>query len=203
MAGIYLKLGTVRSLKSGLLISTAHRYESKDIGIFCLKPDKDIRDIGVIASRSGLQRPCHMLGEHEDLKRTVEIERQMLQDMEDKKLEIILIDEGQMLSEYNVKDILELSTKYSILIYGLRSDYKAQTWKPISILENFAKDIEEVKNPCEYCGSLAKLNLRLVNGVPTTQGESIIIDESLHKSDFVPVCPKCYLEKVGIPEINF
>lgn len=200
MAGIYLKLGTVRSQKSSILINTAHRYEDKGEYIFCLKSSRDIRDIGVIASRNGLKRECYMLEDNEDLVKIIQEENKKAK-FKGKKLQAIFIDEGQLLSKKHIKQIIILSQKYSILIYGLRNDYKAKTWEVISILENFAKSIEEIKNPCQYCNSLAKLNLRVVNGKPIVEGDSIIIDESLTKSDFVPVCSNCYIDKVGITHI--
>lgn len=195
MAGIFLKLGTVRAQKSSMLINTAHRYEDKGDGVLCMKSNKDTRDIGVIASRNGLTRPCIMIDDSDDLRDVVTAE---FFKMHSKgiQLKVILIDEGQFLSLKHAKQLLYLSNEYSILIYGLRCSYRAQTWEVIDFLSNFAKNIEEILNPCQFCDSLAKLNMRLENGEPVTNGDSIIIDESLENSDFVPVCPKCYIEKV-------
>lgn len=201
MAGIFLKLGTVRSMKSSNLINTAHRYEDKGTGIFCFKSERDTRDIGVIASRNGLKRPCYTLKDTDDLVEVVINEARRMKWNENKDLEILLIDECQLLSLNHCKQILLLSRYYSILLYGLRSDFKANTWEAVSFLENFAKDVEEVKNPCQYCSSLAKLNLRLVNGEPVTTGDSISIDEDLTKSEYVPVCPKCYAERVFFKDV--
>lgn len=201
MAGIYLKLGTVRSMKSSNLINTAHRYEDKGTGIFCFKSERDTRDIGVIASRNGLSRPCYTLKDTDNLISKVFSEREKMKDIHNKELEILLIDECQLLSLEHCKQILFLSRYFSILLYGLRSDFKANTWEAVSFLENFAKDVEEVKNPCQYCSSLAKLNLRLVNGEPVVTGDSISIDEDLTKSEYIPVCPKCYAEKVFFKDI--
>lgn len=200
MAGIYLKIGTVRAQKSSMLINTAHRYDDKGVGVMCLKSNRDVRDIGVIASRNGLIRECYMVDDSDDLRDIVTVESFKLYD-KGKTLEIILIDEGQFLCKKHVKQLLELSKEYSILVYGLKNDYSAQNWESMSILENFAKDVEIIKNPCEFCGSLARLNMRLVDGEPVVNGDSVIIDESLGKSEFVPVCPKCYMEKVGIEHI--
>ena len=200
MAGIYLKVGTVRAQKSSMLINTAHRYDDKGVGVFCIKSSRDTRDVGVIASRNGLKRECYMLDDSEDL--LVVIGKEKWKHLgEFRELKIILIDEGQLLSRRHIKQILELSKDYSILVYGLKTDYKAQNWESMAILENFAKDVEIIKNPCEFCDSLAKLNLRLVDGEPVVNGSSVIIDESLEESEFVPVCPKCYMEKAGIEHI--
>lgn len=200
MAGIYLKVGTVRAQKSSMLINTAHRYDDKGVGVFCIKSNRDTRDVGVIASRNGLKRECYMLDDSEDLFEVLNREK-MKYTKEPIGLKIILVDEGQLLSKKHVKQLIKLSEHYSILIYGLKSDYKAQNWESMSVLENFSKNIEEIKNPCEFCESLAKLNLRLIEGKPVVEGDSIVIDESLVVSEFVPVCPSCYIRKVGIEHI--
>lgn len=200
MAGIFLKLGTVRAQKSSMLLNTAHRYEDKGDGVLCLKPETDTRDVGEIRSRNGLSRPCVTLKKDDNL---VKIVRETIEqfDKEDKSLAVIMIDEGQFLSNKNVMDILFVSRYFPILIYGLKSDYKGFTWDSIGFLSNFAKDEEEIKNPCQYCSSLAKLNLRLVNGKAITEGESVSVDETLGESEFVPVCPKCYTERTYFKDV--
>lgn len=197
MSGIYLKLGTVRAQKSSMLINTAHRYEDKGTGVFCMKSNRDTRDVGVIASRNGLKRECYMIDDNDDLLNIIGKEKWKNLG-EQNELKIILIDEGQLLSMKHAKQLLKLSKDYSILIYGLKSDYKAKTWETIGFLDAFAKSTEEIINPCQFCDSLAKLNLRLVNGEAVTEGDSVIIDEDLENSNFVPVCPRCYIEKTNI-----
>lgn len=200
MAGIFLKLGTVRAQKSSMLINDAYRYEDKGVGVLCLKPEKDTRNIGEIVSRNGLRRPCTTLKAEESLSDIVVNKANELM-KEGKTLEAIFIDEGQFLSDKNCMDILLVSRVFPVLIYGLKNDFKAKTWESISFLDNFSKRTEYIPNPCQYCNSLAKLNLRLVNGEPVTEGDSIAVDESLEERDFVPVCPKCYSEKVFFKDI--
>lgn len=201
MSGIFLKLGTVRAQKSSMLINDAYRYEDKGSGVLCLKPEKDTRDIGVIASRNGLRRPCETLGVEGNLSQMV-VDRANELMKEGKMLEAIFIDEGQFLSHKNCMDILLVSRTFPVLIYGLKSDFKAQTWEVISFLDNFSKRTEYIPNPCQYCNSLAKLNLRLDDkGEPVIEGDSVATDESLENSDFVPVCPRCYTDRVYFKNI--
>lgn len=200
MSGIFLKLGTVRAQKSSMLINDAFRYEDKGVGVLCLKPEADTRDIGEIVSRNGLRRPCVTLKADDNFCQIV-VDRANELMSKGKMLEAIFIDEGQFLSDKNCKDILLISRTFPVLVYGLKSDFKAKTWESISFLDNFSKRTEYIPNPCQYCTSLAKLNLKLVNGEPVTEGDSIAVDSNSEKRDYVPVCPKCYADRVIFKDI--
>lgn len=200
MSGIFLKTGTVRAQKSSMLINTAHRYEDKGSGVLCMKPERDTRDIGVISSKNGLSRPCTTLKDSDDLIVVVEEARERLK-KEGKELEVILIDECQFLTLHHCHQILFLSNYIPILLYGLKNDFKGFSWEATDFLGNFAKTHEEIMNPCQYCPSLAKLNLKIENGKPTREGDSVAVDVSQKKSDYVPVCPRCYMEKTLFSEI--
>lgn len=196
MSGIFLKTGTVRAQKSSMLINTAHRYEDKGSGVLCLKPERDTRDVGVISSKNGLSRPCITLKDSDDFVVIVEEARERLK-QEGKELEVILIDECQFLTMHHCHQILFLSNYISILLYGLKNDFKGFSWQATDFLGNFAKTHEEIMNPCQYCHSLAKLNLKInpIDGEPITEGDSVAVDKSQEESDYVPVCPRCYMEK--------
>lgn len=55
-----------------------------------------------------------------------------------------------------------------------------------------ADDIEELKNIC-HCGKKATLNLRLINGTATFDGDQIAIDGE-NKVEYESVCGECYLK---------
>lgn len=201
MSGIFLKTGTVRAQKSSMLINTAHRYEDKGSGVICLKPERDTRDVGIISSKNGLSRPCIMLKDNDSLIEIINRERLKLEE-QGKELEVILIDECQFLSMQHCYQILFLSRYHSILLYGLKSDFKGFSWQATDFLSNFAKTHEEIMNPCQYCHSLAKLNLRVdSNGDAVVEGDSVAVDKSQKESDYVPVCPKCYTERTLFKDI--
>ena len=64
---IYVKHGTIKSMKSSHLLSLAYSYEQQNRNFICLKPSTDTRDIGYIRSSDGKERECYMLGENDDL----------------------------------------------------------------------------------------------------------------------------------------
>ena len=50
---IYVKHGTIKSMKSSHLLSLAYSYEQQNRNFICLKPSTDTRDIGYIRSSDG------------------------------------------------------------------------------------------------------------------------------------------------------
>lgn len=184
---IYLKLGTVNSGKSSKLINEIYSYRSKNRNIIICKSDKDTRNIGYIESRSG-QAPvkCETISKDKTLSDLVAAHN---------NIDAIFIDEIQLLTQEQCEELIRLSLGYPILCYGLKSDYKGRIFDSIALLGAYAKDIEEVVSLCEYCNSRAKMNMRLVDGIPTFDGDSIIVDKKLGESEYIGVCPKCFIKK--------
>lgn len=191
---IYVKHGTIKSMKSSHLLSLAYSYEQQKRNIVCIKPSADTRDKGFIRSSDGKERECYTLdpkGLIQDI---------LLKHCEDNKLdyiEAIFIDECQFLSEDNVSEIIRLSGElgFNFLCYGLYSDYKGNVWEATATLMAFSKTTEEISSTlCAYCSSKAKMNLRLENNKPTFEGDSTKVDKDVTKSDYVPVCPNCFVK---------
>ena len=103
---IYVKHGTIKSMKSSHLLSLAYSYEQQNRNFICLKPNTDTRDIGYIRSSDGKERECYMLGENDDL---IELIRDHVEKYNIEYLDAIFIDECQWLSQENINQIL--STK--------------------------------------------------------------------------------------------
>lgn len=184
---IYLKLGTVGAGKSSKLINEIYSYTSKGRNIIVCKSDKDTRNMGGIESRSGQKPvPCETISEENTLFDLVS---------KYNHIDAIFIDEVQLLTKQQCEDVIKLSMKYPILCYGLKSDYKGLTFDSIALLGAYSKDDEEVINLCTYCNSRAKMNMRLIDGKPVFEGESILVDKTLGVSEYIAVCPKCYLKE--------
>ena len=82
------------------------------------------------------------------------------------KVDAILIDEAQFLSPNQVDELFEITKLQDIpvLCYGLRCDFKKAT-----------------------------INVRLVNGLPTFEGEQIVIDGN-NNTTYESMCGYCYLK---------
>ena len=193
---IYCKIGTINSQKTSSLLATAKSYELQNRNILCIKPSADTRDIGVIKSRTGLERQCETLSPHKDALCNLVIKHL---EESDKDIDAIFIDEGQFLSKHNVEEIIILSAecRLNFLIYGLNVSYTGEPFESMSMLMAFSKDIEEISNTlCQYCNSKAKMNLKLVDGKAVFEGEKISVDKELFAPQYVPVCPICFTKKM-------
>lgn len=193
---IYVKHGTIKSMKSSHLLSLAYSYEQQGRNFICLKPNTDTRDIGHIRSSDGKERECYMLGENDDLIKLI-VEHKDKHNID--HLDAIFIDECQWLSQENLNQIIWLSAelRFNFLCYGLYSDYKGTPFSATTLLMAFAKDTQEISATlCTYCKSKAKMNLRLDNGIPVFEGDSNIPDVDVKESSYVPVCPNCFIKKM-------
>ena len=194
---IYCKIGTINSQKTSSLLATAKSYELQNRNILCIKPVADTRDIGVIKSRTGLERKCETLNPNRDDLADLIIKHLTENNID--SLDAIFIDEGQFLSKENVEEIIILSCECDLnfLVYGLNSSYKGEPFESMSMLMTFSKDVEEISNTlCQYCKSKAKMNLKLVDGKPVFDGDTISVDTELFAPQYVPVCPICFTKKM-------
>ena len=194
---IYCKIGTVNSQKTTNLLAAAKSYDLQNRKILCIKPSADTRDVGVIKSRVGLERECYTLEPESEALSKIIVEYSEKNNVD--HVDAIFIDEGQFLSEENVKEIIVLSAEYNFnfLVYGLTSTYTGQPFISMTTLMIFAKDIEEISNTlCTYCHSKSKMNLKVVDGKPVFEGDIVSVDEELYEPQYVPVCPKCFTKKM-------
>ena len=198
---IYCKIGTVSSQKTNSLLATAKSYELQNRNIICIKPKADTRDVGIITSRTGISRECITLEPHRNA--LIDILVDLGRNKGIDNVQAIFIDEAQFLSKDNVDEIILLSglCKFNFLAYGLTSTYTGEPFESMNRLMIFAKDVEDVSNSlCNFCNSKAKMNMKLVDGKPVFTGEAISVDKGLFESQFVPVCPNCFIKHLSESE---
>lgn len=199
---IYVKHGTVKSMKTSNLLSVAYNYDQQGKNIVCLKPEEDTRDVGYIRSSDGKERECYTL------KKDGFIQDILVNHSQENKIDsidAIFIDECQFLSEDNVSEIIRLSGElgFNFLCYGLYSDNKGIPWEATTILMAYSKHVEEISTIlCTYCSSKARMNLKLENNKPVFTGDSIDIDKDVKESKFVPVCPNCFIKSILEQQTN-
>jgi len=178
VAKLYFRYGTMDSAKTMNLLAVAHNYRKQGKRVLLVKPRLDDRfGADQIKSRSGLAAAADLL--------VAEGERLDPADFED--LDCVLVDEAQFLAPEVVEDLRRISVRpgVPVICYGLRTDFKTRLFPGSQRLLELADAIEEVKVTCQYCGKKATCNLRLVDGVPATEGPQIQLgaDET-----YVPVC---------------
>ena len=187
MAKLYFRYSTMGAGKSLDLLKTAHNYEERKKTVFLFTSDLDNRyGKKKITSRLGISRDANTFNEENDLYKMVH-EHIVVNNEE---LTCVLVDEAQFLTKEQVWQLTDIVDQLNIVViaYGLRSDYQGEPFEGSTYLMTLADRIEELKTICEF-GDKASMNMRLLNGEPTFQGEQVQIGGN---ESYLPVCRKYF-----------
>ena len=195
MAKLRYIYGCMGSTKSLRLLTTAYDFEEKHIPFLVLKPSVDTRDgVGIIKSRIGIERECVSIDKDVNLFDFVS-EYAAYLSATLVKLEWILVDECQFLTEKQVDELAHLVDKYNInvMCYGLRTDFRGKLFPASKRLFELADEFEEVKSRCR-CGEKTSFNARFDSeGNIVTEGEQVLVGgDDIYK----PLCRKCYFTEL-------
>jgi thymidine kinase len=186
MAKLYFRYGTMDSAKTMNLLAVAHNYRQQGKRVALLKPRLDDRfGTTVIASRSGLEKTVDLLLEDDTV-----LDPPFFAD-----LDCVLVDEAQFLSPRIIEQLRALTRTQNVpvICYGLRTDFQTRLFEGARRLFELADSIEEIKVTCQYCNRKAIFNMRLVDGVPTAEGETIQLGGN---ESYAPTCHVCYVERL-------
>ena len=160
-----------------------------------LKPSADTRDgENIIKSRVGMERECISVDTDVNIYKAVENYNNILKSTFS-KLEWILVDECQFLTEEQVYQLSKIVDKLDInvMCFGLRTDFTSHCFPASRRLFELADYIEEVKARCE-CGKKASINARFnENNEIVLQGNQILVGGN---DIYKPLCRKCWFEKI-------
>lgn len=183
MSKLYFRYGAMGSGKTIDLLKVAYNYKERGqkVIIFTAKIDNRY-EVGKITTRIGIQADALTFDNETNFYRQI---KQL-----EEKPDCILIDESQFL---NRKQVLQLSDVVDfldipVICYGLRSDFQMKFFTGSGPLMEMADKIEEIKTICE-CGKKATINMRMINGIPTTTGSQVLIGGN---DSYKSVCRKCY-----------
>jgi thymidine kinase len=186
MAKLYFRHGAMDSAKTMNLLAVAHNYRKQGKRVLLLKPRLDDRfGRGRIASRSGLEAEADML-----------VDRDTVFDLAMfRGIDCVLVDEAQFMAPAIIDQlrVMTLVLDMPVICYGLRTDFRTESFPGARRLMELADSIEEVKVTCQFCGRKAVFNLRMVDGRAVVEGEQIVLGDA----QYAPVCGKHYLERVG------
>lgn len=192
---LYFYYGTMGSAKTLRLLTMAYNLEEKNIPFMVLKPSQDTRDgSGVIQSRVGLSRKCVMIDDNVDIYNAV-LEYNKILLTQFSKLEWILIDECQFLSEQQIDQLGKIVDKLQIDVacFGLRTDFQTKLFTGSKRLMEIADTIEEIKSRCS-CGRQTSINARFDSeGEIVLDGDQVMVGGN---ELYTPICRKCYYEKI-------
>lgn len=186
MSSLTFTYGVMGSSKSAQALITRFNYMQKGINVILAKPSIDNRgdsqDNRCIRSRIGLSAECIVFDKNADM-----------QTLYDKhyivtKRNVMIIDEVQFCTTEQINQLKTLSKHIDVHCYGLKTNFRSELFEGSKRLVELADTLENIPHICR-CGNHAIINARMINGVPTIDGEEIHIagDES-----YEALCYDCW-----------
>ncbi len=157
MSKLYFYYAAMNAGKSTTLLQADFNYRERGMETMLWTARLDERaGAGVIGSRIALSAPAHTYDENIDLFAAITDE------LKRRKLDCILVDEAQFLSQRHVLQLCEVADRLNIpvLCYGLRTDFQGKLFPGSAALLALADSMVELKAVCE-CGRKATMNLRV------------------------------------------
>ncbi len=186
MAKLYFKYGTMGSSKTAQALITKFNYEERGMKTVLIKPSVDTRDgKNICKSRIGLSAEALTVNKSVNLFKLIK----------DMKVDVVIVDECQFLTEDQVDQLADVVMEMDIpvLCFGLRADFQTHLFPGSKRLFEIADSITEIKYICE-CGNKAVVNARLdENGRVVTEGSQVLIGGN---DRYVAMCRKCWLKKI-------
>ena len=175
---------------STMAMQVAHNYEEQHGTVLVWKPLIDTKGNDTIVSRIGIKRKVDYL--LADTSSPLDIIKKELEKKEN--INAIIVDEAQFLSENQINELYYICKKMniSVLCYGLRCDFLMKPFPGSARLLAIADSIEELKTLCECKKRKATQNLRLIDEIPTFEGEQVAIDGKQNVT-YKSVCGECYI----------
>ncbi len=192
MSKLFFRYGAMNSGKSTALLQVAHNYEEREQAVLLAKPRVDTKGQDQVVSRLGVRRVVDlMIDSQDDLRQTfnaLRAERNQIGPV----VACLLIDEAQFLSPEQVDQALAIAVfdNVPVLAYGIRTDFRTQSFPGSQRLLEVAHSLEEMKTICR-CGSKAIFTARMgPNGIDR-DGDQIKIDADDVR--YEALCGRCYL----------
>ncbi|MEL6711611.1 MAG: thymidine kinase [Pseudomonadota bacterium] len=179
IAKLIFIFATMNAGKTTYLLQIAFNNAENNIPttLFTSKID-DRYGIGIAHSRSGLKQKANTYDHNFSF---------MEYYKKNPHIKYILIDEGQFLSEDQVLELMEIvhAKNVSVIVTGLRTDFKGNTFPGSKKLLAIADELIEIKSICP-CGAQATMNIRTIKN----NQQILIGGNNMYKS----ACYKCFLQ---------
>ncbi len=188
MAKLYFYYSTMNAGKSTTLLQSSFNYEERGMRTLLLTAAFDDRfGVGKIASRIGLEAEANLFREDTDILQMVR------EELENRQIDCIMVDESQFLSREQVFQLSEVADQLRIpvLCYGLRTDFQGNLFEGSQHLLAWADELKELKTIC-HCGSKATMVIRVnEQGDPIREGQQKEIGGN---DRYVALCRKHFKE---------
>ena len=170
MAQLYFYYSTMNAGKSTHLLQSSYNYQERGLETLLFTAQIDDRFAkGKVSSRLGIHADALLFDDNTD------IFSQVKQQISQRKIACILIDEAQFLTKLQVKELTDIvdELKVPVLAYGIRTDFLGETFKGSAALLAWADKLVELKTIC-HCGKKANFVMRCdENGKAVKGGEQI------------------------------
>lgn len=191
MANLEYRYGPMNSGKSMAILQMAYNYEENGKKVILVKSVIDTKGGDYLVSRIGPKRKIGI---------KLKSEESLLSDKHInliKDLDAILVDEAQFLTKNQVEDLWYISKmmNISVICFGLKTNFKSEFFEGSKRLFELSDKYKELETICR-CGTKARFNARKINGNFVLEGKEVEIDGSKDTIEYVPLCGKCYLNKV-------
>lgn len=175
----------MNSGKSTAILQVAYNYKERGMRVAIIKPETDSKGENKIISRLGKARNVDILvNKSMDVFKTIS-------DMKNRP-DCILADEAQFFSPKQIDQFFNISVdlNISVICYGLRTDFKRNSFPGSRRLFELAHSLEELKTICR-CGKKAIFNGRKLNGKYVFKGSQVAIDGE-SEITYESLCGNCY-----------
>lgn len=170
MAQLYFYYSAMNAGKSTSLLQSAHNYREQGMQVAVFTAGIDDRyAAGTVSSRIGLQAEADVFDVATDF-------TALLSPRID-DLACVLVDEAQFLSVRQVDQLAAIVDRENVpvLCFGLRTDFRGQTFPGSARLLAIGDKLSELKTVCK-CGRKATMTVRLdANGAVVAAGEQVEI----------------------------
>lgn len=190
MAKLYFYYASMNAGKSTNLLQADFNYRERGMATMLWTAALDIRSMGMVQSRIGLEADANRYTPGTDLW------RETLTKHGEGKLACVLIDEAQFLTAKQVWQCARLADEANIpvLCYGLRTDFRGDLFPGSAVLLGIADSLVELKGVC-HCGRKATMNLRVnADGMAVKAGAQTEVGGN---ERYVALCRRHFSEALG------
>jgi len=190
VAKLYFYYAAMNAGKSTTLLQADFNYRERGMETMLWTAAFDNRaGSSTIGSRIALSAPAHSYDE------TIDLFEAVGNELKKRKLDCVLVDEAQFLSQRHVRQLCEIADRLSIpvLCYGLRTDFQGKLFPGSAALLALADSLIELKAVCD-CGRKATMNLRVdQDGHAVAAGAQTEIGGN---DRYVALCRKHFFERL-------
>ena len=191
MAKLHFRYGTTGSGKSLDLLKVAYNYEENGMTTLILTSKIDDRyGHDIVKSRTGVYKDAIGIEDKDDIYNIIEYKQGIMGNT----ISCVLVDEVQFFTADHIFQLAKIVDKLGIpvICYGLRADFRHESFESTRYLMAIADELEEMKTICSVCGKKkATVSARFIDGKVVDEGNQIAIGGN---EIYRPMCRTCHSE---------